>query len=173
MMARRRWLAWAGILAATHVLSACGQLCLNPQPEPPGNDCDKDNATRGGSGGSTGGAGGSGGMTTSDASVGIDGGGPIISSDGGVRSDVSTDAGDSGEAGSDAGDPSDDATSDTNEEAYEDARDTSPETPDVAEDSPGSSDTTDEEIRDGVAPDPDAPATDSSASVQGGNAPRR
>ena len=136
-MAHRRWLAWAGILAATHVLSACGQLCLNPQPEPPGNDCDKDKAVRGGTGGSTG-TGGSGGMTTSDASVGIEGGGPIISSDAGASADVSADTGYSGDAGSDTSDGADDAT--------------------------------DEEIPDGGAPDPDAPATDSSTSAEGGDA---
>ena len=35
-MTRERWLALAGCLTLLCSLPACGNLCLNPQPEPPG-----------------------------------------------------------------------------------------------------------------------------------------
>jgi len=44
-MARRRWLALAGCLALLRLLPACGNLCLNPQPEPPGGGCDNEMST--------------------------------------------------------------------------------------------------------------------------------
>ena len=47
-MARQRWLVLAGSLALLRLLPACGNLCLNPQPEPPGGGCDKEMSTTGG-----------------------------------------------------------------------------------------------------------------------------
>jgi hypothetical protein len=46
-MARQRWLVFAGCLALLRLLPACGNLCLNPQPEPPGGGCDNEMSTTG------------------------------------------------------------------------------------------------------------------------------
>jgi hypothetical protein len=44
-MTRERWLVLAGCLALLRLLPACGNACLNPQPEPPGGGCHNESTT--------------------------------------------------------------------------------------------------------------------------------
>jgi hypothetical protein len=80
-MARAHRILWAGVFVCGWLGSACSKTCLNPQPEPPGDDCT--NAARGGTGGAGGGgspdAGGGGGVITiPDAGARIDVGNPTV-----------------------------------------------------------------------------------------------
>lgn len=82
----RKWL-WAVLLACAWLASACNKTCLNPQPEPPGEDCES--AAKGGTGGTRGGV--------RDAGAG---GGVITVPDGGARSDAQSPGADATSDGS-------------------------------------------------------------------------
>jgi hypothetical protein len=87
-MARVRWLLFAASLALVASLAACGNRCLNPQPEPPTDPCPNPQpeppceqcygrktavgTSTGGGGGATGAGGASGAAGTSGAGGGAD-----------------------------------------------------------------------------------------------------
>jgi hypothetical protein len=99
-MKRERWLVLAACLAFLRLLPSCANRCLNPQPEPPGDGCEKGINTTAGDAGR--GAGGPDAGSSADAQVDQAATSSDVTDDGAkdaaneTANDVSTDAQDDG-----------------------------------------------------------------------------